>query len=115
MITVYHNPRCSKSRQGLEIVKQSGKDFGLREYLKEPFSEEELEKLLEKLGMAPIELVRTEEKVWKENYKGKDLSDGELIRIMIQHPALIQRPIVVKDQQAVVGRPAEKIAEMLGK
>lgn len=65
------------------------------------------------LGMAPMELVRTDEKIWKENYKDKDLSDAELIRVMIQHPSLIQRPIVVRDQQAVVGRPAENIATLL--
>ncbi len=114
MITIYHNPRCSKSREGLELVKGSGEEYKVREYLKEPVSEEELSSLLEQLGMAPIELVRTEEKIWKENYKGKDLSDDELIRVMTEHPKLIQRPIVVKDQTAVVGRPPSKITELIG-
>lgn len=114
MITIYHNPRCSKSREGLELLKESGEEFKVREYLKEPVTGEELAGLLEQLGMAPIELVRTEEKIWKENYKGKDLSDDELIRVMTEHPKLIQRPIVVKDQTAVVGRPASKITELLG-
>ncbi len=114
MITIYHNPRCKKSREGLELLKESGEDFKVREYLKEPVSEEELAELLEKLGMAPIELVRTEEKIWKENYKGKDLSDEELIRVMTENPKLIQRPIVVKENQAVVGRPASKISDLLG-
>lgn len=113
MITIYHNPRCSKSIEGLEVLKESGKDFKVREYLKEPVSEEELSEVLEKLGMAPIELVRTEEKIWKENYKGKDLSDKELIRVMTEHPKLIQRPIVVKDNSAVVGRPASNITELI--
>lgn len=113
MITIYHNPRCSKSRQGLEVLKESGKEFKVREYLKEPVSEEELFEVLEKLGMAPIELVRTEEKVWKDNYKGKDLSDKELIRVMTENPKLIQRPIVVKDNSAVVGRPASNIKELI--
>lgn len=113
MITIYHNPRCSKSRQGLDVLKESGKDFKVREYIKEPVSEEELSEVLEKLGMAPIELVRTEEKIWKENYKGKDLSDEELIRVMAEHPKLIQRPIVVKDNSAVVGRPASNIKELI--
>ena len=113
MITIYHNPRCSKSRQGLEVLKESGKDFKVREYLKEPVSEEELSEVLNKLGMAPIELVRTEEKIWKENYKGKDLSDKELIRVMTEHPKLIQRPIVIKDDAAVVGRPASNITELI--
>ena len=113
MITIYHNPRCKKSREGLEVVKESGEDFKVREYLKEPVSEEELSELLDQLGMAPIELVRTEEKIWKENYKGKDLSDDELIRVMTEHPKLIQRPIVVKENKAVVGRPASKISDLL--
>ena len=113
MITIYHNPRCSKSREGLEVLRKSGREFNTREYLKEPLDEEELSVLLQKLNMAPIELVRTEEKIWKENYKGKDLSDSELIRVMTEHPKLIQRPIVVKDRTAVIGRPAAKILELL--
>ena len=113
MITIYHNPRCSKSRQGLELVKESGQEFEIRDYIKQPLSEEELSSLLQSLNMAPLELVRTEEKVWKENYKGKDFNDQELIRVMIQHPSLIQRPIVVKEGKAVVGRPSERISELL--
>ena len=113
MITIYHNPRCSKSRQGLELVKESGQEFEIRDYTRQPLSEEELSSLLQSLNMAPLELVRTEEKVWKENYKGKDLNDQELIRVMIQHPTLIQRPIVVKEGKAVVGRPSERITELL--
>lgn len=113
MLTIYHNARCSKSRQGLEILKESGENFEIREYLKEPLSEEELKELLDKLAMAPIELVRTEEKIWKENYKGKDLSDEELVRVMTANPKLIQRPVVVKDKQAVLGRPPSKINDLI--
>lgn len=113
MITIYHNARCRKSREGKEILENSGEQYTVREYLKEPVSEEELSEVLNKLGMAPIELVRTEEKIWKEKYKGIDLSDEELIRVMAENPKLIQRPIVVKDKQAVVGRPPSKISELL--
>ena len=113
MITIYHNARCRKSREGLELLNESGKDFQIREYLKDPVSTEELSTLLEKLGMAPIELVRKDEKLWKEEFKGKDLSDKELIRIMAENPKLIQRPIVVKDNEAVVGRPASRITDVL--
>lgn len=113
MITIYHNPRCKKSREGLDIVKESGKDYEVREYLKEPVTEKELAELLEKLGMAPIELIRTEEKVWKEQFRDKDLSDKELIRIMTENPKLIQRPIVVKNNSAVIGRPAENIEKLI--
>ncbi len=113
MITIYHNPRCRKSREGLEVLKESGKDFEIREYLKDPLTEEELTKLLEKLGMAPIELVRRDEKVWKEEFKGKDISDRELVRVMIQNPKLIQRPIVETEHSAVVGRPVEHISRLI--
>lgn len=113
MVTIYHNARCKKSREGLEVLKESGKEYEVREYLKEPVSVEELGALLDKLGMAPIELVRREEKIWKEEYKGKDLSDKELIRVMTENPKLIQRPVVVKNNEAVIGRPAEKIRELL--
>ncbi len=114
MIKIYHNARCKKSREGLELLNESGRDFEVKEYLKEPVSEEELADLLLKLGMAPIELVRKEEKTWKENYKGKDLSDKELVRVMAENPKLIQRPIVVKGNSAVIGRPAEKIKDLIG-
>lgn len=110
---IYHNARCRKSREGLELLKNSGQEFEIREYLKEPVSEEELKNLLKMLGMAPIELVRTEEKIWKEEYKKRDLSDLELIRVMVENPKLIQRPIVVKNNQAVMGRPASKISELI--
>lgn len=113
MITIYHNARCKKSREGLELIKESGQDHEVREYLKEPLSEEELETILEKLGMAPIELVRTEEKLWKEEFKGKDLSDRELVRVMVANPKLIQRPIVEKGKSAVVGRPALNISNLI--
>ena len=113
MITIYHNPRCSKSREGLNLIKDSGQDFEIRDYTKDPLSEKEIRALLKSLKMVPMELIRTDEKVWKENYKGKDLNDEELVRIMTQHPSLIQRPIVVKDEKAVVGRPSENISDLL--
>lgn len=113
MITIYHNPRCSKSREGIKTLEASGKQFEVREYLKEPFSEEELSSLLKKLNFAPIELVRTQEKIWKEEYSNRDLNDEELVRVMLENPKLIQRPIVEKDGKAVVGRPAENIEKLV--
>ncbi|MGA9324849.1 MAG: ArsC/Spx/MgsR family protein, partial [Salegentibacter sp.] len=89
MITIYHNTRCKKSREGLELLEKSGKEFQVREYLKEPLSEEELEKLLDKMSLSPIQLVRKNEKIWKEEYRDKDLSDKELIHVMVKHPKLI--------------------------
>ena len=113
MITIYHNARCSKSREGLQILKNSGQEYQVKEYLKEPLSEKELRDLLDKLGMAPMEIIRTDENIWKEIYKDRDVDDEELIRAMVAHPALIQRPIVVKDDSAVVGRPPSRINELL--
>ncbi|SKB31103.1 arsenate reductase [Salegentibacter holothuriorum] len=113
MIIVYHNPRCKKSREGLELVKNSGKEYQIREYLKEPLSEEELGEILEKLSFYPIQLIRTNEKIWKEEYKNKDLSNKELITVMVKNPKLIERPIVETPNTAVVGRPSSKIEDIL--
>ncbi|WP_026934943.1 arsenate reductase (glutaredoxin) [Christiangramia echinicola] len=113
MLRIYHNTRCKKSREGLEILENSGKDFEIREYLKEPLSESELEKLINKLEITPIQLVRKNEKIWKEDYKDKDLSDKELITVMVKHPKLIERPVVETDDKAVIGRPPSDIEKML--
>lgn len=113
MITIYHNTRCSKSREGLEILENSGKEYKIREYLKEPLDEEEIKHLLAKLNFTPIQLVRKNEKKWKENYKEKDLSDLELIGIMASNPELIERPIVENEHIAVIGRPSTQIEKIL--
>lgn len=113
MITIYHNPRCKKSREGLEILENSGQKFQIKEYLKEPVSEKEVKELLKKLQITPIQLVRQNESVWKDNYKGKDLSDEELVRIISENPKIIERPIVVNDESAVIGRPPSNIEKIL--
>ncbi len=113
MLTIYHNARCRKSREGLQILENSGKDFQIREYLKEPLDEKELKELVEKLDITAIQLVRKNEKIWKENYKDKDLSDSELIMVMVKNPKLIERPIVEDEKKAVVGRPPSDIEKLL--
>ncbi|WP_067028652.1 arsenate reductase (glutaredoxin) [Allomuricauda sp. CP2A] len=113
MIKIYHNPRCRKSREGLEVLEKSGQDFEVVKYLEEVPSKEELKTIIEYLGIAPMELVRKNEAVWKEKYKGKTLSDEEIITAMAENPKLIERPIVVKDKKAVIGRPSEKINTLL--
>ena len=110
---IYHNPRCSKSRQGLALLKDAKVDFEVVEYLKEPLNFEEIESLLNKLNISPIDLIRKNEAIWKENYKGKELSDRELIDVMVNYPKLIERPIVVNNNEAVIGRPPEKIQNLL--
>ncbi len=113
MITIYHNPRCSKSRQGLEILENSGKEFEVVKYLDEPISEEQLKEIISLLGIQPIDLVRKNEAIWKSDFKGKELSDNEIISAMVKHPKLIERPIVVSNGNAVIGRPAENIKALI--
>jgi len=110
--TVYHNPRCSKSRLAVQYLEAEGKSFDVVEYLKDIPTTVELEDILDKLGMEPLELLRKNEVDFKENFKGKDLSRGEWIEAMRKYPKLIERPIVIKAKRAVVARPTEKILEL---
>ncbi len=113
MMIIYHNTRCKKSREGLEMLENSGKEFQVREYLKEPLSEKELSGLLEKLKMTPIQLIRTSESIWKEKFQDKDLSDKELISVMAKYPKLIERPVIESRNSAVIGRPLINIENFL--
>ncbi|MCO6148999.1 arsenate reductase (glutaredoxin) [Flavobacterium sp. NRK1] len=113
MITIYHNPRCSKSREGLQLLELQDKPFTTVKYLNEPLNREELTEIIKKLIIKPIELVRQKEEVWVKNYKGRDLPDGKVIDIMLQHPNLIERPIVVNGDKAVIARPAKRINEII--
>jgi arsenate reductase len=113
MITLYHNPRCGKSREGLQLLELLNQPFTIVKYLNEPLSKEELTDIIAKLGIAPIDLVRQKETVWKEQFKGKQLTDEQIIEAMVNHPVLIERPVVVNDQKAVIARPAEKIKSIL--
>lgn len=109
---IYHNPRCSKSRAGLKLIQEAGKDVEIIEYLKTPPTEQELKKILHMLGMNPLNLIRKNEAIFKDHFKGKELSDDEWIRIMAENPKLIERPIVVEGNKAVLGRPTEKIEDL---
>jgi arsenate reductase len=113
MIRIYHNPACSKSRAGLKFLQESGVAFTVVEYLKKPFTEKELEVLLVKLNKKPADLLRQHEDYYKQQIKGKNFSDHELIRIMVENPKLIQRPVVEGKYRAVVGNPVEEIAALL--
>lgn len=110
---ILHNPRCSKSRQGLAILENSGQQFEVINYLQNQLSAQDLADIINKLGIKPIALVRKNESIWKEQFKGKDLSDNELIEILAKYPKLIERPIVIKGSKAVVGRPPETIKNLL--
>jgi arsenate reductase len=113
MITIYHNPRCTKSREGLCEIENLNQPFKIRKYLDEPFTKVELEEVIKKLNIHPIELVRTKESIWVENYKGKELSDLQIIQAMLENPKLIERPIIVKGNNAVIGRPIEHIYKII--
>lgn len=110
---IYHNPRCSKSRQGLQILENANLKFEKILYLENKISEKELTELIKLLHIAPIDLVRKNEAIWKEQYKGKKLSDTDIIKAMIANPKLIERPIVVNNGKAVIGRPPELIKTIL--
>ena len=113
MIKIYHNPRCRKAREGLQILEDSGKDFEIVKYLDEIPTEKELSYIIKLLNIKPIDLVRKNESIWKDNYKNKELTDNEIITAMIQNPKLIERPIVVNDNKAIVGRPPENIKKII--
>lgn len=113
MITIYHNPKCRKSRAGLEYLKEKGLDFTLVEYLKNPISREVLKDILMKMNMRPQELLRTQEDVYKSDFAGKQFNDEEWIDILLEYPRLIRRPIVVKGYRAIVAEPPEEIDKLL--
>jgi len=110
---IYHNPRCRKSRETLQILNDKGIDPEIVLYLNDLFTEEDLSKILKKLKISPIQLVRKSEAIYKSDYKGKEMSDAAWIKAMVKHPKLIERPIVVHGKKAVLGRPPENVLEII--
>jgi arsenate reductase len=110
---IYHNPRCSKSRQTLTLIQERGKEIEIIEYLKNPLTFEDLELIVVKLSISPIELVRNKEEIWGENYKGKTLMDDEIIQAMVDNPKIIERPIVINGMKAIIGRPPENVLKIM--
>ncbi len=113
MITIYHNPRCRKSRECNIYLDDTGKDVEVINYMETPFSEEKLKEIIDLLQIEPIELVRKNEKVWKESFKGKQLSNDAIVKAMVDNPKLIERPIVINGNKAVIARPLEKVDSIL--
>ena len=113
MIIIYHNPRCRKSREGLAIVQESGQSVKVVEYLKEPPTKSELKAILGYLGLAAQDIIRKNEKLYKEEFKGKELTESQWLKALVENPILIERPIVVKGNKARLGRPPEAIKELL--
>ena len=110
---IYHNPRCSKSRNTLSIIQEMGNEVEIIEYLNSPPTAKELEVILAMLNIQPIELIRKNEIIWRENYRGKQMRDDEIINAMRENPKLIERPIVIKNGKAIIGRPPEKVLNLL--
>nr|WP_319400315.1 arsenate reductase (glutaredoxin) [uncultured Carboxylicivirga sp.] len=113
MIQIFHNPRCSKSREGVKYLEDKGVEFEVFKYLDEPITPDELTEVLRKLGKRPMEVIRTKEDIFKEEFEDKELSDEEWILAMVEYPKLIERPIIINGDKAVIGRPAEKIDSIL--
>ena len=114
MITIYHNPRCSKSRQTLQLLEDRGEDIEIILYLDTPPDKKTLASLITKLGISPRALLRKGEAAYKENLlKDSNLSDTELLDAMLAHPSLIERPIVVNGARAALGRPPENVLDIL--
>jgi arsenate reductase len=109
MVTVYHNPRCKKSRAGLQHIIDKNIEHQVREYLKDPLTEEELSTLLMKLNKKPVEMIRTQEEYFRKELKGLNFNEEEWIRVMVENPKLIHRPIVAGKYKAVLGDPVENI------
>jgi len=113
-IRIYHNPRCSKSRQTLQLLQEQAIEPEVIEYLKTPPSAGELAKVLKMLGLAPRDLIRRKEAEYKSSgADNPELSDTQLIEIMVAHPKLIERPIVINDGKAAIGRPPEQVLDIL--
>lgn len=115
MIQIYHNPRCGKSRACLAFLNDSNQEYEVKLYLTESPSVAELESLLQKLKIKPIDLVRKKERVWIDEYKNEPLTDSQIIQILAEHPILIERPILIKGDDAIIARGPEKIALFLNK
>jgi len=111
--TIYHNPRCSKSRQTLALLQEKGESPDIVEYLNTPPSEAELDRILTMLGIEPEALMRKGEDEYKEHFKGRDLSRAEAIKLMVKYPKVIERPIVINGDKAAIGRPPESVLDIL--
>jgi arsenate reductase len=113
MLTIYHNPRCRKSREALNLLESSKLNFEIIDYQKQPLTEEKLRELLTKLGLEAKDLIRKGEALWKEQYRDKNLTENDLLALMLEHPRLMERPILETETSAVIGRPIEHCIDFL--
>ena len=113
MLKIYHNPRCRKSRAGLDYLKQSGAGFEIIDYMRKGITEEEIREILLKMNVKPASLVRSQEDLYKKELKGRNFTDDEWIRIIAENPKLLQRPVVVSKHKAVLAQPPENLDILL--
>ena len=113
MLEVYHNPRCGKSRNCLAFLDNSNQEYKITKYLDETPSIESLVSILEKLQLKPIDLIRQKEKIWIENYKNLTMTDEAIIQAMVAHPILIERPIIIDGDKAIIAREIDKMESFL--
>ena len=110
MVTkIYHNTRCSKSREALSLLKRKTEDIEIIDYLKKTLSYSEIVEVLSYLKLEPIEIIRKQEEIWKKKFKDKSMSNKEIIIAITNHPKIMERPIIIKNKKAVIGRPPEKV------
>jgi len=112
-VSLFYNPRCSKCREALDILGEQGCEVEVIEYLKDTPTEKELKEVLKKLGLKPQDLLRKKESLFVEKYKDKKLTDDQWIKVMSENPILIERPVAIYGNRAVIGRPAERVVEIL--
>jgi len=110
---IYHNPRCGKSRETLKLLQAKGHEPEIVLYLEKPLSQKELKAIIKKLGISPEQLLRKGESIYKEQFKGKTLTDTQWVKAMIEYPKLMERPIVINGERAALGRPPEQVLEIL--
>ncbi len=113
MITIYHKTTCSTSNKVLNLIKQSGKPFKIVEYVKTPLSASEIRALLAKLGLKAEDIIRKKEPLFKDKYAEKQLSEEEYIQLLVENPNFMERPILVKRTQGIVGRPYDKVEKWI--
>lgn len=113
MVQILHNPRCGKSRNCIAYLTESDVSFEVVNYLENPLTEEEIILLVKKLNIKPIDLVRKKEVIWKDNYKDKSVTDNQIINALAKHPILIERPIIIDENRAIIGREKDKIRDFI--
>ncbi len=113
MLKIYHNPRCSKSREACSIIIETGNKLQIVDYLKAPLKEHEIKSLLVKLGMRAEQIIRKDESLFKENFANIKRTESQWVKILANNPILVERPIIVKGNKAVLGRPPENIYKLL--